>query len=223
VARAVDWVETALEVTENARKIQGGGTYAEGLVDLQDASSQAVVAALGLAPGMKVLDYCAGGGGKTLAMAAARVSPDAHDASPARMRDLPARAARAGARVRIVENPAKAGRYDLILTDVPCSGSGSWRRDPQGKWALTEARLAELLAVQAGILDKVVPLVRPGGVLAYATCSLLAEENEAQIAAFLARHAGWRCLGQQRFSPLSGGDGFFLARLTQAPAEPTQL
>jgi len=106
---------------------------------------------------------------------------------------------------------------------VPCSGSGSWRRDPQGKWALTEERLGGLLALQATILDEVVPLVGAGGVLAYATCSLLAEENEAQIAAFLRRHPDWRCLEQRRFSPLTGGDGFFLARLTQGSAAPRQL
>ena len=162
-----------------------------------------------------VLDYCAGGGGKTLAMAAQGVNPDAHDASPNRMRDLPVRAARAGVRVRLVENPAKTAPYDVILTDVPCSGSGSWRRDPQGKWALTEDRLRDLLIIQAGILDRVLPLLKPGGVLAYATCSLLADENEAQIAGFLLRHPGWHCLDQRRFSPLNGGDGFYLARLTR--------
>ncbi len=216
VANPVEWVKTALEVTESARQIQNSRAYGEGLVELQDASSQAVIEALALSDGAKVLDYCAGGGGKTLAMAALGVSPDVHDASPNRMRDLPVRAARAGAKVRIVENPAGTAPYDVILTDVPCSGSGSWRRDPQGKWALTESRLRDLLAVQAAILERVLPLLKPGGVLAYATCSLLADENEAQIAQFLRRHSDWRCLDQRRFSPLSGGDGFYLARLTQA-------
>ena len=214
-AQPVARVKMALEVTANARKIQNSRAYAEGLVELQDAASQAAVEALALQPGAKVLDYCAGGGGKTLAMAAQGVSPDAHDANPNRMRDLPARAARAGARVRFVENPATTAPYDVILTDVPCSGSGSWRRDPQGKWALTEARLRDLLILQAQILDRVVPLLKPGGVLAYATCSLLADENEAQIAQFLQRHPAWRCLDQRRFSPADGGDGFYLARLTR--------
>ena len=221
--RRCDWVATALEVTGNARKIQTSRAYAEGLVELQDAASQAVVAALALRPGQTVLDYCAGGGGKTLTMAAYGTVPDAHDANPARMRDLPQRAARAGSRVRLVENPAKTAPYDVILTDVPCSGSGSWRRDPQGKWRLTEVRLGELLALQAQILDAVVPLLQPDGVLAYATCSLLADENAAQIAAFLARHPGWHCQGQHRFSPLQGGDGFFLASLTRDLPQPTQL
>lgn len=208
--------KTALEVTENARKVQNSRAYVEGLVELQDAASQAVVQALPLREGMVVLDYCSGGGGKALAMAArAKLTLFAHDAEPRRMKDIPARAARAGATIRITENPSVAAPYDLILTDVPCSGSGSWRRDPQGKWALTPARLTELLAIQSAILDKAAGLVAAKGMLAYATCSMLVEEDEAQIAAFLARHPGWTCTGQQRFSPLSGADGFFLALLTR--------
>lgn len=205
----------ALQVTEGERKIQTSASYLEGLVELQDASSQAVVEALTLRPGQRVLDYCAGGGGKTLALAARGLAPDAHDAAPSRMRDLPARAARAKAKVRIVENPSATGPYELILIDAPCSGSGSWRRDPQGKWALTEARLAELTAIQSSILDRCVGLLAAQGTLAYATCSLLAEENEAQVAAFLTRHPAFRLTAQHRFSPLQGGDGFFLATLTR--------
>lgn len=210
-----DWVSTCLEVTENARKIQTSDSYRKGLVELQDASSQAVVEGLYLTPRAKVLDYCAGGGGKTLALAARGAKVWAHDAAPARMADLPERATRAGLRVMITHNPAETKPYDLILTDVPCSGSGSWRRDPAGKWALTPARLAELTRIQAQILDEVFPLVRHGGSLAYATCSMLEEENEAQIAGFLSRHQGWTLKIQRRFSPLRGGDGFFLAVLAR--------
>lgn len=207
---------SALEVTGNARKIQIGATYAAGLVELQDAASQAVVEALPLRDGMRVLDYCAGGGGKTLAMAArARLTLFAHDANVARMSDLPARAKRAGAKVTISEDAAKSAPYDLILTDVPCSGSGSWRRDPQGKWALTPEKLAEVARSQAAILDKVAPLVAPKGVLAYATCSMLAAENEAQVAGFVARNPGWQQMAARRFTPLDGADGFFIAMLTR--------
>ena len=212
--RAHPLAEQALEVTDNARKIQNSRAYADGLVELQDASSQAVVEALPLRDGMRVLDHCAGGGGKTLAMAArARLKLFAHDAAPRRMRDLPARAARAGVRVELSEAPEAAAPYDLILTDAPCSGSGSWRRDPQGKWALTAARLAELCAIQAAILDRAAQMVAPQGWLAYATCSLLAEENQQQIAAFLSRAPGWSLAEQRALNPLSGGDGFFLALL----------
>ncbi|NTT86464.1 RsmB/NOP family class I SAM-dependent RNA methyltransferase [Tabrizicola fusiformis] len=208
---------SALEVTSNARKIQNATTYLDGLVELQDAASQAVVAALPLRDGMRVLDHCAGGGGKTLAMAArARLKLYAHDASPGRMRDLTARATRAGVKVALTDNPEKTKYYDLILTDVPCSGSGSWRRDPQGKWALDAARLAQIQQVQAQIMDRAAPMVAPGGVLAYATCSLLHSENAAQVAAFLARHSGWRQTGELRLTPLQGADGFYLALLTRA-------
>jgi 16S rRNA (cytosine967-C5)-methyltransferase len=203
-----------LIVLENPRKINASRAYLDGLVELQDASSQAVIDTLALVDGKRVLDYCCGGGGKALAMAAkARISLSAHDRDLRRMRDLPARATRAGALVHIVENPATAVPYDLVLTDVPCSGSGSWRRDPQGKWALTAARLAEVLTLQAEILDQAASLLAPNGMLAYATCSMLRAENEAQIAAFLQRHSGWSCPLQHRFSPLSGADGFFVAHL----------
>ena len=216
-------VNTALQVLENERKIQRSALYLDGLIELQDASSQAVVALLDLAPGARILDYCAGGGGKTLAMAARGVAPDAHDISAARMKDLPERASRAGARVQIVQDPAKSAPYDLILVDAPCSGSGSWRRDPQGKWALTAERLAGLLRVQADILDRCLPLLHPLGVLAYVTCSFLTEENEAQVQGFLQRHPEFRETGSRRFSPLQGGDGFYIAMLTRNVARTTQL
>jgi len=208
--------KTALEVTENARKIQNSQPYLQGLVELQDAASQAVVQALPLADGMRVLDLCAGGGGKTLAMAAlARLKLFAHDASPGRMRDLPDRARRAGAKVTLTDKPERTAPYDLILTDVPCSGSGSWRRDPQGKWALDEAKLTALAGVQAAILRRAAAMVAAGGHLAYATCSLLEEENAGRIAGFLAETPGWRLVHQLRLTPLDGADGFYLALLAR--------
>lgn len=204
--------KNALQVTEGERKIQNSDAYQSGLVELQDASSQAVVESLDIKENSRILDYCAGGGGKTLALAPFGLI-EAHDAAPARMRDLPARAARAGASVRIIDQPK--GPYDLILVDAPCSGSGSWRRDPMGKWALTAARLTELCQIQAEILDKAAPLLAPNGVLAYVTCSLLSVENEHQISGFLTRHPQFAQRQTKRFSPIAGGDGFFLAVLTQ--------
>jgi 16S rRNA (cytosine967-C5)-methyltransferase len=209
--------KTALEVTDNARKISTSQAYLSGLVELQDAASQAVVEAMPLQDGQRVLDYCCGGGGKALAIAAlAKLKVYAHDADPRRMRDLPARATRAGVQIEIVENIKITDRYDVILTDVPCSGSGSWRRDPQGKWALTEARLQELCAVQQEILQKTAALVAAKGTLTYATCSMLREENEDQIAKFLQNHPDWHNPLQRRFSPLNDTDGFFVALLTRA-------
>ena len=208
--------ETALEVVENARKINMSQTYLEGLVELQDISSQAVVLDLPLVAGQKVLDYCAGGGGKTLAMAG-RITARfyAHDHYPQRMKDVTVRAKRAGAKVTVLSDPAPHAPFDLILCDVPCSGSGSWRRDPQGKWTLTPQKLTEICKTQADILDRAAGLLQPEGVLAYATCSLLREENEDQITAFLERHPGWRCQGSKRYALWDRGDGFFGAHLSR--------
>lgn len=206
--------DSALQVVASTRKLLTTQTYLDGMVELQDAASQAVVAAIPLSPGQRVLDYCAGGGGKTLALAArAKLDLWAHDSTPARMRDLPDRAARAGARVGLITDPATRAPYDLVLADVPCSGSGSWRRDPAGKWALTEVRLTELMGIQADILDQAARLVAQGGRLAYVTCSLLAVENQDQITGFLQRFPDWQQFEAKKFTPLDGGDGFFLAIL----------
>lgn len=208
---------TALEVTEGARRVQGSKAFASGLVELQDAASQAVVDRLAIAPGARVLDYCAGGGGKALALAAAGAQVTAHDVDPGRMADLPARAARAGATVNILSRAARqsAGPFDLIFADAPCSGSGAWRRAPEGKWRLTPDRLDELCAIQAGILDEIAGMAGAGTAIGYATCSLLEAENHDQIAGFLTRHPGWRLSHQHRFTPCDGGDGFYVAVLTQ--------
>jgi 16S rRNA (cytosine967-C5)-methyltransferase len=216
--RPSDLARTALEVSERTRKIQPSAAYRDGLVELQDAASQAVVEALPLASGARLLDYCAGGGGKTLAMAArAATRVFAHDADPGRMRDLPGRAARAGAAVTLLSEAelAEAAPFDLVLVDAPCSGSGSWRRTPEAKWRLERTGLEALMQTQRDILARAAPLVAADGWLAYATCSLLAAENESQVAAFLAEQAGWRLSTQRRWSPLQGGDGFFLALLTR--------
>ncbi len=211
-------VAGALVVRSGARRIRQSGAYRAGLVELQDAASQAVVGALPLRDGMRVLDYCAGGGGKTLAMAArARLELYAHDAAAQRLRDLPERARRAGIRVALADATAvdAAAPFDLVLCDVPCSGSGAWRRTPEAKWLLSPARLAELTGIQAAILDRTARLVAPGGVLAYVTCSVLVEENDRQIQAFAARHAGWSCAMQRSWSVSDAHDGFFLSLLTR--------
>ncbi|WP_373352867.1 RsmB/NOP family class I SAM-dependent RNA methyltransferase [Pseudoroseicyclus sp. CXY001] len=209
-------VATALRVTEGARKIAGSAAYREGLVELQDAASQAAVLRLPLAAGAQVLDYCAGGGGKSLAMGAlAPVRLTAHDADSPRMADLPARAARAGLSVTIAER-ARLGSYDLVLVDAPCSGSGTWRRTPEAKWRLSPERLAELTGLQSQILQEAAAHVAPGGTLAYATCSILKEENADRIAAFTAANSGWQFAPAWSRAPDDGGDGFFLALLTRA-------
>ncbi len=208
---------TALEVTDGARRLAGAAAYTGGVVELQDAASQAVVAALPLADGMRVLDFCAGGGGKTLAMAAAaRLDLTAHDAHPQRMADLPARAARAGVTVRLCDAARLKGGFDLVLADAPCSGSGAWRRQPEARWRLNPAGLAALTVTQDAVLDAAAAQVRPGGWLAYATCSLLPAENADRIAAFLARTPGFALRHSLHLTPLDGGDGFYLALMQAA-------
>ncbi|MCI2393173.1 RsmB/NOP family class I SAM-dependent RNA methyltransferase [Aliiroseovarius sediminis] len=211
--------DTALEVLENPRKINNSRAFLDGAVELQDAASQAVVAALQVTPGMRVLDYCAGGGGKALALAAMGAEVVAHDIAPARMKDLPARAARAGCRIQIAtpdslpELLAVQGPFDLAFADAPCSGSGSWRRVPQGKWLLTPDRLSALHRTQRQVLALLATLIKPGGVVAYATCSVLTSENRVQVNGFVAEHPDYECAFDRQLLPTDGGDGFYVARL----------
>ncbi|MEQ8896742.1 MAG: RsmB/NOP family class I SAM-dependent RNA methyltransferase [Roseovarius sp.] len=214
-AQSIDIAPTALIVVEGARRIAGSAAYRDGIVELQDGSSQAAMHALDIAPGSKVLDYCAGGGGKILALAALNDGNwHAHDADPARMKDLPARAARAGSSVTCLSTHEVSAHapYDLVLCDVPCSGSGTWRRAPDAKWRLDPDRLSALTAVQADILQQAAALVGPGGVLAYSTCSILRQENEGQVENFLMNSKGWALEFEQRWPVSDAGDGFYLAR-----------
>ena len=209
---------TALQVTENPRRVHLSAPYLDGRIELQDAASQAVVDSLPILPDTRVLDYCAGGGGKVLAMAA-RVDAQyfAYDLNFDRMKDLSERADRAGVVVRQLESDdlPDAAPFDLVLCDVPCSGSGAWRRVPAAKWQIDQERLDELCQIQAGILADAAKLVSDGGVLAYSTCSLLDVENSTQISEFLAANPDWECTQQRQFTPLDGADGFFCAHLTR--------
>ena len=211
----------ALRITENPRKLNGSLAYRYGFVELQDVSSQIVSKVAGAAPGMAVLDYCAGGGGKTLALAAEMQGKGqlfAHDANPLRMKDLPERARRAGADVHIVspDHIEQVPKCDLVLVDAPCSGSGAWRRNPDGKWRLTQKGLDELVALQREILVQSQARVLKNGRLAYATCSLFKYENEDQIEWFTKQFPEWKKVKQQNLSPLTGGDGFFISVLERS-------
>ena len=208
--------QTALTVTEGARRIRNARAYLAGEVELQDAASQAVVAALPDA--QTCLDYCAGGGGKALAMAAQsnrRVS--AHDRDPARMKDLRPRAKRADVTIQQLRSEELRAHapFDLVLCDAPCSGSGAWRRSPEAKWSFTPARLQELVSIQQDILHRALALVAEDGWLIYATCSVLRAENEDQIETFLSRNPGWTCRYQDRWPVSENCDGFFTAHLTR--------
>ena len=207
--------ETALTITNGERKLRNSPAYLEGWVELQDASSQAIVADLPLAE--HVLDYCAGGGGKALALAAQGRQVIAHDINFDRMNDLPARAERAGASIKLLATDmvAAEGPFDLVLIDAPCSGSGAWRRSPEAKWALTEERLVELSKLQDQILDETIQFVSQAGTLVFATCSIFRRENEDRIAAFLLRHSDWHCHTETRLGVSEMADGFFAAHLTR--------
>ncbi len=167
--------------------------YQRGLFEIQDLGSQLILASAAIAPGGHWYDACAGAGGKSLQLArilgpAGRV--EAHDIRPAALDELAHRAQRAGLRtIAIRRNPPPAdARYDGVLVDAPCSGSGTWRRAPHFKWITTPEHLVQQSTRQLALLSQAAAWVRPGGQLVYATCSLAHGENVAVVAAFLAAH-----------------------------------
>jgi 16S rRNA (cytosine967-C5)-methyltransferase len=212
--------------------------WRDGAVEVQDEGSQLIAIACRAQPGETILDLCAGAGGKTLALAASMGGEGrlvACDTDRGRLSRLPQRAARAGAtniEARLLDPMREAdalaelaGRADCVLVDAPCSGTGTWRRNPEARWRLTPDRLARLTALQARLIALAATFVRPGGRLIYAVCSLLDEEGADQVAAFLAAQPGWQAArpfaapGTDRgagvlLSPAADGtDGFFVASL----------
>ncbi len=210
----------------------------QGLVEVQDAGSQLIAVAAAAKPGMTVLDLCAGAGGKTLALAADMQNTGrliASDTNRSRLQELPLRAQRADVSniETILLNPGKeragladlAGKCDVVLVDAPCSGTGTWRRNPELRWRLTPGRLQQTVDLQVRLLDIAAEMVAPGGHLVYAVCSVLAAEGRGQLQQFLNSHAGWMAcdtaLSAGRaegdgviLTPAHDGtDGFFLARL----------
>ncbi|MGO9547678.1 MAG: RsmB/NOP family class I SAM-dependent RNA methyltransferase [Rhodomicrobium sp.] len=175
--------------------VEAEPAHGRGWFEVQDEGSQIAALLAGAGPRLQVADICAGAGGKTLAMAAQMHNTGqiyAYDADALRFRPIFERLKRAGARnVQTLPPGYEAaldtleGRMDLVLIDAPCTGTGVWRRRPDAKWRLTPAQLSERVAEQRALLLRAAPLVKPGGTLAYVTCSLLAEENDRQIEAFL--------------------------------------
>lgn len=214
----VKTVATALRVTLGARKVKNSAAFKDGLVELQDAGSQALVIAIAEAldqgKNLKVLDYCAGGGGKSLALAALVEGRFlAHDANPKRMTDLAPRAQRAGVQITTVQGKDvhRHAPFDLIICDAPCSGSGAWRRSPDAKWRFDNSALETVTGIQDDILNTAVQLLAPGGMLAYATCSLFDAENQERTRAFTKRHPSLAVTSAFQWTPIDGTDGFFLA------------
>ena len=177
--------------------------FQDGLIEVQDEGSQVAALLVDARPGQRVVDFCAGAGGKTLAIAAAMKNKGkifACDTLKGRVERAGDRLKRAGAfnverkGLESERDPwvkRHAGGFDRVLVDAPCSGTGTWRRNPDAKWRLTPEDLTRLIALQASILDSAQRLVKPGGRLVYATCSLLPEENDGQVDAFLGNHPGF--------------------------------
>lgn len=213
--------------------------WAQGLFEVQDAGSQLVARAAHAEPGMTVVDLCAGGGGKTLALGNAMIGEGrliACDTDRMRLSKLTPRVQRAGAKVEIrLLDPKREsemladlnGQADVVLVDAPCSGTGTLRRNPEVRWRLQPARLDRLVALQGHVLNLAAPLVRSGGTLVYAVCSLLDREGSGAIDRFLAAHDGW--VPEQPFEPgrvrgvgriltpsYDSTDGFFVARLRKS-------
>jgi 16S rRNA (cytosine967-C5)-methyltransferase len=221
-------------------------SFQKGWFEVQDEGSQLAALLSGVEPGMQVADVCAGGGGKTLALAALmgnRGQIFSYDIDGRRLAPLFQRVERAGVRTCQIRTPSATrealadlrGAMDLVFVDAPCSGSGTWRRAPDSKWRVRPNALAKRFSEQQQALDLAAPLVRPGGRLIYVTCSILPQENEDALAAFLARHPGFAMAPLRADSMLreaayargealqmtparTGCDGFFVAGLTKAAA-----
>jgi len=222
------------------QSITAGKAFQDGIVEIQDEGSQLVALPVDAKPGMRVADYCAGAGGKTLAIAQMMENKGhivACDVSAPRLDGAIKRLRRAGvhnAERHLLEPGDKwtkrqAQKFDRVLVDAPCTGTGTWRRNPDARLRLKENDLAEILPKQALILDQAARLVKQGGRLVYATCSLLSEENEAQISAFLARAPEFKRMplgaplpeslhgDMLRLTPRANGtDGFFAAVMERA-------
>lgn len=207
---------TALKVLSNPRKVKQSDAYKTGLLDIQDLNSQISCRTIPLENGWKLLDFCAGGGGKSLALSD-RFSGtiDAYDKDFLRMKDIPVRSDRAGVTINLLSNDdiRTVSSYDLVICDVPCTGSGAWRRNPDAKWTLTTDNYEALKKTQQEILDDASKLVSGNGVLVYMTCSLLKAENSDQVEAFLLRNSDWEVVFQESFPLSNSGDGFFVTHL----------
>lgn len=222
-AEPVPGVDTALRLKSSAELFRTNA-FRDGWFEVQDIHSQRVAALLDVKPGQRVIDACAGAGGKSLHLAALMRNKGriiALDTADWKLAELRRRAARAGVdnlEARVIEDSRGLkrlyGTADRVLIDVPCSGLGVLRRNPDARWKLAPEDLDRLLALQANLLRDYRRLVKAGGCLVYATCSILPSENQRQVAAFLAEHPGWTLEEELVLRPGDDeGDGFYAARL----------
>jgi 16S rRNA (cytosine967-C5)-methyltransferase len=172
-------------------KLTAGPAFAAGAFEMQDEAAQIAALLCGAKPGMSVLDLAAGAGGKTLALAALMENRGrivAHDIASSRLHQLETRSTRAGIKIVRTTTAWPSERFDVVLVDAPCSGTGTWRRQPELRWRLDAARLADLIATQDALLDQAAGALEAGGRLIYATCSVLPCENRDRVERFLVRH-----------------------------------
>ena len=219
----------------NGTAVEDSALWQQGAIDVQDWGSQAIVAACDVPDAALVIDLCAGAGGKTLALSAmlpgARII--ASDTSRDRLAAMEPRRRRAGpdkietlllnSRREWESLEPFEGQADVVLVDAPCSGSGTWRRNPETRWRLTPERLDRLVAEQARLIEIAMRLVRPGGVLVYAVCSLLPDEGARQVARGLNGQPGWHIsLEHMNIGRLLGSDGELAGAMENA-AQPAGL
>lgn len=203
-------------VLENFANLSDTKVYKKGLLEIQDEGAQLVALDIGVKPKQDVFDFCAGAGGKSLIFAQMMENKgfiQAYDAAPKRLFELTRRAARAHISIiKIVTRlPEPFKKFDHVVVDAPCSGTGTWRRVPDMRWKLTEKQLKNITALQADILNRAERYVKNGHFLSYITCSLTQDENENQVADFLIKHPNYTVLKTKRYSPLrTQTDGFFL-------------
>jgi 16S rRNA (cytosine967-C5)-methyltransferase len=214
-----------LEVRQNVFNTEA---FKAGLFEIQDGASQQVAPMLDPKPGERVIDACAGGGGKTLHIAALMKNKGrliSMDVSEKKLKSLRERCSRNGvdiAEVKVIDSNKVIKRLeksaDRVLLDVPCSGMGVLRRIPDKKWKLTPEEIEHLRQLQAEILESYAVMTKPGGRLVYSTCSILPSENEKQVEAFLAKHEGeWTLVEEKKFAPGENGyDGFYSAALVRS-------
>ncbi|KAB2882156.1 MAG: RsmB/NOP family class I SAM-dependent RNA methyltransferase, partial [Pseudorhodoplanes sp.] len=197
--------------------------FIKGLIEIQDEGSQLAALFSGALPGAQVVDLCAGAGGKTLALAAMMQNKGqifATDSDKRRLAPIHERLERAGARNVQVRTPRGdadvlsdlAGRIDLVVIDAPCTGTGSWRRNPDAKWRLRPGALELRIKEQRAVLERALSLIKPGGRIAYITCSLLDEENGAQVRDVLARQTAFSVVPPQQVVGALGERAFMFAR-----------
>lgn len=197
--------------------------FAEGRVEVQDGGSQRIAPFTHVQPGMKVIDACAGAGGKTLHMAELMQNTGqiiSMDVEERKLGELEKRAERSGVDIvntHTIDNRHTVGKFrewaDTLLLDVPCSGSGVIKRDPDTKWKLLPEHLERTIEIQADILDRYSEMLAPGGTLIYATCSIFKSENEDQVQTFLQENPNYTLEDEERVNPSEFGDGFYMARL----------